>query len=122
MLHDPIVDEVRKYREEYAAQFDFDLEAMFRDLREKQQAGGRQIVSFVANRVPQRRRSMTITKVSPARLKQAKAETLTEHPHILRNAVSEILDDLGLAEAIRRGKKTKSVPREEIFQLLRKQK
>lgn len=37
MWKDPIVEEVRRAREEYAAQFDFDLEAMVRDLREHQE-------------------------------------------------------------------------------------
>jgi hypothetical protein len=37
MWKDPIVEEVRRAREEYAARFDFDLEAMARDLREQQQ-------------------------------------------------------------------------------------
>ena len=32
MHPDPIVEEVRKAREAYAAQFDYDLEAIFRDL------------------------------------------------------------------------------------------
>jgi len=34
---DEIVEEVRKAREAYAAQFDFDLERMFRDLKKKEE-------------------------------------------------------------------------------------
>jgi hypothetical protein len=33
--YDPIVEEVRKAREEYAAQFDFDLNAMITDLQRR---------------------------------------------------------------------------------------
>lgn len=43
---DPIVEEIHRIREEYAASFNYDLEAMFRDAQKKQQEGGRKIVSF----------------------------------------------------------------------------
>ena len=46
MWLDEIVDETRRVREAHAAQFDYDLEAIYRDLREKEQ-GGRSIVSLV---------------------------------------------------------------------------
>ena len=46
MWVDPIVAEVRKHRAEYAAQFGNDLEAMARDLREKQDKSGKEVVSF----------------------------------------------------------------------------
>ena len=46
MSHDPIVDEVRQWRENYARKFDYDLEAICCDLREKQKASNHQIVSF----------------------------------------------------------------------------
>jgi len=42
---DPIVDEVRRVREAYAARFDYDLWAMYRDLKEKEKRSGRKIVS-----------------------------------------------------------------------------
>jgi len=35
-MNDPIVEEVRKARDEYAARFNYDLAAMVRDLREKE--------------------------------------------------------------------------------------
>ncbi len=46
MIIDPIVDEVRKAREDYAKQFNYDLSAMFDDLQRRQREGGRQTVSF----------------------------------------------------------------------------
>ena len=49
-MRDAIVDEVRKAREDYARQFDFDLDAICRDLRQKQQAGGRRVVSLPPRR------------------------------------------------------------------------
>ena len=45
-MRDAIVDEVRKAREDYARQFDFDLDAICRDLRRKQEASGVQVVSL----------------------------------------------------------------------------
>ena len=44
MWEDPIVEEVRKAREEHAAKFDYDLAAICRDLREKQTESGRRVV------------------------------------------------------------------------------
>ena len=45
-LDDPIVEEVRKRGMEYAAQFDYDLDKMVLDLRRRQQARGKKVVSF----------------------------------------------------------------------------
>jgi hypothetical protein len=42
---DPIVDEVRRARDAYAAQFNYDLQAIFRDLKEQEKRSGRKIVS-----------------------------------------------------------------------------
>ena len=44
MFRDPIVEEIHKAREEYARKFNYDLWAMFRDLQQRQAAGGREIV------------------------------------------------------------------------------
>ena len=38
---DPIVAEVRAAREEHAAQFGYDVQAIFKDLQAKQKASGR---------------------------------------------------------------------------------
>ena len=35
MWKDPIVEEIRRYRDEYAARFNYDLDAIFRDLCER---------------------------------------------------------------------------------------
>ncbi len=44
MDEDPIVAEVRKIREAYAAKFDYDIGAMLRDLRERYSKSGYQFV------------------------------------------------------------------------------
>ena len=45
-MNDPIVEEVRKARDEYAAQFNYDLKAMVRDLREQQKRSGRKFINY----------------------------------------------------------------------------
>ena len=50
-MNDPIVEEIRKYREQYAAKFNYDLAAICKDLRERQATCGRQVVSRPPKRV-----------------------------------------------------------------------
>ena len=45
---DPIVDEVRSVREEYAARFGYDVGAILRDVRIRQEASGREYVRHPA--------------------------------------------------------------------------
>jgi hypothetical protein len=42
---DPIVDEVRRVRDAYAARFNYDLRAIFKDLKEQEKRSGREFVS-----------------------------------------------------------------------------
>jgi hypothetical protein len=46
MWEDPIVAEVHRIREELAARFNFDVAAIFTDLRERQAALGPRLVSL----------------------------------------------------------------------------
>lgn len=46
MKDDPIVEEVRRIRQEYAAQFNYDLGAMVQDLQKRQQEHSDRLVSF----------------------------------------------------------------------------
>ena len=46
---DPIVDEVRRVRDAYAARFNYDLRAIFRDLKVQEKHNGREIVSYARN-------------------------------------------------------------------------
>ena len=45
MAKDPIVEEVRRIRQQYAARFNYDLAAIFRDLKERQHRGEFTVVS-----------------------------------------------------------------------------
>ena len=50
MQPDPIVEEVRKARDDYAKRFNYDLDAICRDLQEKQKRGKRKVVSLPPKR------------------------------------------------------------------------
>jgi hypothetical protein len=57
---DPIVEEVRRSRDAYAARFDYDLRAIYLDLKNRERQSGRKIVSSAEsaaeiepNRTPQ---------------------------------------------------------------------
>ena len=46
MWRDPIVEEIRQLRHQYAARFGHDLKAICQDLRERQKKGGRKTVTL----------------------------------------------------------------------------
>ena len=46
-MEDPIVDEVRKAREQLARKFNYDIHAIFTDIRERQKSLGNRLVSPV---------------------------------------------------------------------------
>ena len=51
MWQDPIVEEVRQAREAYAARFNYDLQAMFHDLKEQEERNQAKKVSFAPKRI-----------------------------------------------------------------------
>lgn len=59
-MNDPIVAEVRKYRDEHARKFNYDLDAICADLIAKQEKRGRKI--------RRRDKSPTIGSTSPRKL------------------------------------------------------
>jgi hypothetical protein len=50
-MNDPIVDEVRRVRQAHAARFHYDLDAIFRDIKEQEQKSGRKYVSFAPRKI-----------------------------------------------------------------------
>ncbi|MDU9049431.1 MAG: hypothetical protein Q3M30_11300 [Candidatus Electrothrix sp. Rat3] len=46
MIDDPLIEEIRRNRNEYAKQFNYNLDAICRDLEKKQKLSGRKVVSF----------------------------------------------------------------------------
>jgi len=51
MQDDPIVEEVRRVREAYAAKFNYDLDAIFQDLKRQERESGRTFVTFPPRRI-----------------------------------------------------------------------
>ena len=51
MAIDSIVAEVRRAREAYAKQFNYDVQAMWRDLKARQHESGRKVVSLIPKRI-----------------------------------------------------------------------
>jgi hypothetical protein len=47
-MNDPIVDEVRKVRDAHAARFNYDLDAIFQDIKERERKSGLTFVQGVA--------------------------------------------------------------------------
>ena len=52
-MNDPIVDEVRRVRDAHAARFNYDFDAIFRDIKEQEKKSGRKFVSFAPLRLEQ---------------------------------------------------------------------
>ena len=51
MWEDPVVEEVRKARQDHAAQFGYDLRAIYNDLKTTEKLEGRKVVSFPSKRI-----------------------------------------------------------------------
>lgn len=49
-MKDELVEEVRKARQEQAAQWDFDLKTILADARQRQEESSHQVVSFAPKR------------------------------------------------------------------------
>ena len=47
-MNDPIVDEVRRVRDAHAARFNYDLDAIFQDIKEREKKSGLKFVQGVA--------------------------------------------------------------------------
>lgn len=57
MTNDPIVEEVRRARDEYARKFNYDLDEICRDLQKKQKESGNKTVSYPPKRPWEEKRS-----------------------------------------------------------------
>jgi len=47
-MNDPIVDEVRRIRDAHASRFNYDLDAIFQDIKEREKRSGHKFVAGVA--------------------------------------------------------------------------
>jgi hypothetical protein len=59
-MNDPIVDEVRRIRDAHAATFNYDLDAIFQDIKEQEKKSGLNFVSY-----PPRRAEPSQTQPAP---------------------------------------------------------
>ncbi|NER19218.1 MAG: hypothetical protein F6J86_38280 [Symploca sp. SIO1B1] len=48
MWQDEIVEEIHRIRQEYAESFNYDLDAIFKDLQKKEAESGRKVVNLAA--------------------------------------------------------------------------
>ena len=60
---DPIVDEVRRIRDAHAARFNYNLKAIFRDIKEQERRSGRQYVSFADVAEPPQELPLAVTRL-----------------------------------------------------------
>lgn len=56
MVSDPIVDEIRRIRDEHAKRFNYDLHAIVADLQEQEQKHRERLISLPSKR-PRRKRT-----------------------------------------------------------------
>jgi hypothetical protein len=52
MRDDPVVEEVRRAKEEHAARYNYDIHAMGKALQEEQKRSGREVVTVPPKRIP----------------------------------------------------------------------
>ncbi len=50
MWKDPVVEETRKLREQYASQFNHDIDAIHKDIQQRQVQSGKKLVSLPARK------------------------------------------------------------------------
>ncbi|HTU89004.1 MAG TPA: hypothetical protein VMF69_02805 [Gemmataceae bacterium] len=76
-MNDPIVDEVRRIRDAHAARFHYDLDAIFRDIKEREKKSGLVFVHGVARQpVP----NQTLPPTGAARSPSHESEPLQAAP------------------------------------------
>jgi hypothetical protein len=73
-VNDPIVDEVRRIRDANAARFDYDLDAIFQDIKEQEKKSG---LTFVSGAARQTRQSQAHS-VAPATQASDYSQPLSE--------------------------------------------
>ena len=50
-MNDPIVDEVRRIRDAHAAHFNYDLDAIYQDIKEQERKSNRKFVSLMRENI-----------------------------------------------------------------------
>ena len=73
-MKDPIVEEVRKYREQHAAKFNYDLDAIVRDIQKRERASKARFVDFSSEKLEAPRKRRTKRKRKSPAVPKAKAK------------------------------------------------
>jgi hypothetical protein len=60
MKDDPIVEEVRQYRDQHAAKFNYDLQAIYQNLKEQERRSKRAFMSYSSKRLEAEKSSNTV--------------------------------------------------------------
>ena len=63
MWQDPIVEEVRKARQDHAKKFGYNLKAIYDDLKATEKFGGREVVSLPSKRLKKDKADLTTLSV-----------------------------------------------------------
>lgn len=63
MWQDPIVEEVRKARQDHAKKFGYNLKAIYDDLKATEKLGGREVVSLPSKRLKKDKADLTTLSV-----------------------------------------------------------
>jgi hypothetical protein len=61
---DPIVEEVRKIRNDYAAQFNYDLDAIFQDIQARERESGEPVVRLEPRRCSKSDNSVPMSRAA----------------------------------------------------------
>ena len=56
-MNDPIVEEVRRVRDAHAAMFNYDLDAIFQDIKEQEKKSGQKFVTYPPRRTEPERKN-----------------------------------------------------------------
>jgi hypothetical protein len=80
-MNDPIVDEVRRVRDAFAARFNYDLDAIFQDIKQRESKNGLKFVQGVA-RQPACERRLELDEIADPAMSDAtvvEAVPMSEH-------------------------------------------
>jgi hypothetical protein len=80
-MDDLIVDEVRRVRDAHAARFNYDLDAIFQDVKEQEKKSGLKFVSYLPRRPEQSQTLPTGAAASSAPLPDNQPTSTTEPTH-----------------------------------------
>jgi hypothetical protein len=77
-MNDPIVDEVRRVRDAHAAKFNYDLDAIYEDIKEQERKSGLTFVSYPPRSAEPNESPATGTTSVPGSSKVPEAAPATE--------------------------------------------